>query len=185
MKTILFLVAFILFSCSSDRYVVITSDFDRGSIGDLEEISPNHFKGRTRRWNTPDGTGSQYNWHMFLIIIGKLRMAISSLKIQLLLVLQSNLMFQPRHSSFHNLTWVTGYISISKIIRVLAKKQSKVFLDFLRSMTNETHPKNINSHFYYRHPGFRPKMGQSPFPGPPDRLSGFGLSCSQYDRGRQ
>jgi hypothetical protein len=50
---------------SPDDGIVIRSHFDRGSIGTLTEISPNHLKGPTRHCLKADGNGDQYYWFYF------------------------------------------------------------------------------------------------------------------------
>ena len=51
----------ILISCTS-RTIKITADFDRGSIGDLEQIAPGYLKGTTKHWLKRDSIGDQYYW---------------------------------------------------------------------------------------------------------------------------
>ncbi|MCH7974095.1 MAG: hypothetical protein IH949_09460, partial [Bacteroidetes bacterium] len=45
--------------------VIISSNFDRGSIDTLTEIAPNYFKGKTKHWIKADGIGDQFYWFNF------------------------------------------------------------------------------------------------------------------------
>lgn len=52
------------FSCSSPK-VRLSHNFDHGSLGNMEEISPYHFKGNTIHWLKRDSIGDQYYWFYF------------------------------------------------------------------------------------------------------------------------
>ncbi|MFC2125709.1 M14-type cytosolic carboxypeptidase [Bacteroidota bacterium] len=54
-----------LISCSSPPEVKFSTDFDRGSIGDMEKISDNLYRGKTNHWLKRDGIGDQYYWFYF------------------------------------------------------------------------------------------------------------------------
>ncbi len=52
------------FSCSSPD-IKLSSDFDHGSLGKMEEISPGYFQGNTKHWIKRDSIGDQYYWFYF------------------------------------------------------------------------------------------------------------------------
>ena len=58
------IIPLVIISCSS-REVIITSDFDHGSIGNFEEINPGYFQGSTKHWLKRDSIGDQYYWFYF------------------------------------------------------------------------------------------------------------------------
>ena len=47
--------------------IEISSDFDHGSIGTLEEVNPGYFRGTTRHWLKRDNIGDQYYWFYFKV----------------------------------------------------------------------------------------------------------------------
>jgi hypothetical protein len=53
-----------IISCT-EKDISITASFDRGSIGDISEISPGYLKGTTRHWLKRDSIGDQYYWFYF------------------------------------------------------------------------------------------------------------------------
>jgi len=68
MKTFNTLINLILliFSLSCSKLTShVSSDFDHGSIGDLKEIKPGYFQGKTRHWLKRDSIGNQYYWFYF------------------------------------------------------------------------------------------------------------------------
>ena len=48
--------------------VQIISDFDRGSIGSLTQISENKFRGQTKHWIKSDNVGDNHYWFYFKIV---------------------------------------------------------------------------------------------------------------------
>ena len=62
MKRALFFFITVLNIQNGPSQVVISSDFDRGSIGALKENSTNNFTGKTKHWLKADGIGDQYYW---------------------------------------------------------------------------------------------------------------------------
>jgi hypothetical protein len=58
------LLATLIVSCSSPS-IRISQDFDRGSMGNLIEEEPAHFKGNTKHWLKRDSIGDQYYWFYF------------------------------------------------------------------------------------------------------------------------
>ena len=59
-------VSIMMMSCSNDR-IKISADFDRGSIGNFEEIDPGFIKGTTKHWLKRDSIGDQYYWFYFKV----------------------------------------------------------------------------------------------------------------------
>ena len=59
------LIAIVIFSSCSSGEIKLSGDFDHGSIGELEEIEPEHFQGSTRHWLKRDNIGDQYYWFYF------------------------------------------------------------------------------------------------------------------------
>ncbi len=51
----------LFFSCSTPPERISTG-FDHGSMGDLEEVKPGYYKGSTRHWIKRDSIGDQYYW---------------------------------------------------------------------------------------------------------------------------
>jgi hypothetical protein len=68
MKTYQYLIypilALIVLSCHSPS-VKISTDFDKGSIGNITETGPGHFSGNTKHWLKRDSIGDQYYWFHF------------------------------------------------------------------------------------------------------------------------
>jgi hypothetical protein len=58
------LLATLVISCSSPT-IKLSHDFDRGSLGDINEGEPGHFKGNTQHWLKRDSIGDQYYWFYF------------------------------------------------------------------------------------------------------------------------
>jgi hypothetical protein len=54
----------LLFACKPPN-IQISWNFDRGSIGELVEVEPGHFKGNTKHWLKRDSIGDQYYWFYF------------------------------------------------------------------------------------------------------------------------
>jgi hypothetical protein len=52
------------YSCSSPDIELI-QNFDHGSLGKMEEISPGYFQGDTKHWIKRDSIGDQYYWFYF------------------------------------------------------------------------------------------------------------------------
>jgi hypothetical protein len=50
---------------SDARPIRVSSDFDRGSIGDLREVEPGHLRGQTRHWVQASGQNDQRYWFYF------------------------------------------------------------------------------------------------------------------------
>jgi hypothetical protein len=59
-----FLLAILVYSCTESS-IELSSDFDRGSLGDLVEERPGYFKGNTIHWLKRDSIGDQYYWFYF------------------------------------------------------------------------------------------------------------------------
>ncbi|HLF32880.1 MAG TPA: M14-type cytosolic carboxypeptidase [Cyclobacteriaceae bacterium] len=62
LQIIIFILA--LISCSQKK-IRLSADFERGSIGAMEETGPGYFKGNTRHWMKWDNIGNQYYWFYF------------------------------------------------------------------------------------------------------------------------
>lgn len=45
--------------------IIVSTNFERGSIDYLTEISPNYLKGKTKHWFKADGIGEQFYWFYF------------------------------------------------------------------------------------------------------------------------
>ena len=58
------LLTILVISCSSPT-IKLSHDFDRGSLGDIIEEEPGHFKGNTKHWLKRDSIGDQYYWFYF------------------------------------------------------------------------------------------------------------------------
>jgi len=54
----------LILSCTTPQTRFI-QDFDHGSLGAMEEIHPNYFKGKTEHWIKRDSIGDQYYWFYF------------------------------------------------------------------------------------------------------------------------
>ncbi|RKZ59643.1 MAG: hypothetical protein DRQ44_13505 [Gammaproteobacteria bacterium] len=54
----------LLISCSSPA-IKLSYDFDRGSLGEMIEEEPGHFRGSTMHWLKNDSIGDQYYWFYF------------------------------------------------------------------------------------------------------------------------
>jgi len=52
------------FSCSPPD-IRLSHDFDHGSLGRMDEISPGYFQGKTEHWIKWDSIGDQYYWFYF------------------------------------------------------------------------------------------------------------------------
>ena len=59
------LIIYLVFISCSSREVILTSNFDHGSIGDFQEIEPGYFRGSTKHWLKRDSIGDQYYWFYF------------------------------------------------------------------------------------------------------------------------
>jgi len=59
-----FLVWMIAGSCTQNK-IKISTDFDHGSLGAIDEIAPGYFKGSTKHWLKRDNIGDQYYWFYF------------------------------------------------------------------------------------------------------------------------
>ena len=53
-----------LISCSSPD-VEFSTDFDRGSLGEMEKINDDMYRGKPRHWLKRDSIGDQYYWFYF------------------------------------------------------------------------------------------------------------------------
>jgi len=56
--------AILAVSCSSPK-IKISTDFDRGSLGNITEEEQGHFIGNTKHWLKRDSIGDQYYWFYF------------------------------------------------------------------------------------------------------------------------
>jgi hypothetical protein len=67
MKNILYLFLCLGIVSCTDPVIQISSDFDHGSIGNLEEWRSGHFRGSTVHWLKRDSIGDQYYWFYFKV----------------------------------------------------------------------------------------------------------------------
>jgi hypothetical protein len=59
-----FLLSAILISCSTPQ-TRLSHNFDHGSLGKMEEVQTDYFKGTTEHWLKRDSIGDQYYWFYF------------------------------------------------------------------------------------------------------------------------
>lgn len=54
----------LVFSCGPGK-IRLSADFERGCLGNYEEISPGHFRIHSKHWHKRDSIGDQYYWFYF------------------------------------------------------------------------------------------------------------------------
>ena len=66
MKPKIFLFLLVLaFSACNPSAIIISHDFDHGSLGETQEIRPGYFQGTTAHWVKWDSIGDQYYWFYY------------------------------------------------------------------------------------------------------------------------
>jgi len=64
-KKIVNALLFVTFLSCTSSGIKISDDFDHGSIGEMQELSPGFFSGSTKHWMKRDSIGDQYYWFYF------------------------------------------------------------------------------------------------------------------------